>query len=194
MSEEAFVKWACSKEVHRVEWVEGEVQHLPPPNFDHVDLQNWLSRVLGLYVEAHDLGVVVGPEYMVRLLPDNPRRRVPDLLFVTQSRTHLIKKDGLHGPPDLAVEVVSPDDPSRDYRVKYLEYEQAGVKEYWILDPNAKLSYFYARTRGGKFVEIPLVDGVVRSKAVKGFAIDPAILFAAKRPTALKVLKQLGVL
>jgi len=193
MSEKAFVAWACSKDVSRVEWVNGEVERMAPPNFDHVDAQGWLASILRLYVEFHELGVVVGPEYMIRLALPKPRRRIPDLQYIAQSRTHLIKKDGFHGPPDLAVEIVSPDDPARDYRVKYLEYEEAGVKEYWILDPMLQLSHFHTRGRNGTYSEIEPIGGKIHSKVVKGFWLDPKWLFAAKRPTALSVLKLLGV-
>ena len=192
MSEKAFVAWAISEEHLRVEWVEGEIEYMSPINISHASIQTWLSSLLHGYAEIGDLGTVVGPEYMIRLFPDRPRRRMPDLLFVAKSRTHLFQRNHFEGPPDLIVEIVSPDDPSRDYRIKFVEYESAGVREYWIVDAMSQQLEIYSRGRNAKFTKVPLKDGRFASKVIRGLAIDPQWVFAVKRPTVLSVLKQLG--
>ncbi|MBI3857680.1 MAG: Uma2 family endonuclease, partial [Planctomycetes bacterium] len=58
-----------------------------------------------------------------------------DVLFVSRKRSGLLKKDALHGAPDLAVEVLSPSTSIVDRNRKLALYEKAKVLEYWIVDP-----------------------------------------------------------
>ena len=63
---------------------------------------------------------------------------MPDIWFLTESRRHLLRESHIEGPPDLMIEIVSPDSQSRDWREKYLEYQAAGVREYWMIDPMSR--------------------------------------------------------
>jgi Uma2 family endonuclease len=135
MTEEEFVAW-CDEDT-RAEWVDGEVVLMSPATAERADLNGWLNIVFRLYVEKRDLGVVLGPEFQVRLGPQR-RRRVPDLLFVAKGREEIIRPNHVEGAPDVVMEIVSPDSVARDWRVKYLEYEAAGVREYWVLDPGSQ--------------------------------------------------------
>jgi len=68
-------------------------------------------------------------------LPEAPRRgRVPDLLFVTSAHVGRQHPTYLDGPRDLAVKIISPDSVGRDRGEKVVEYEQAGIPEYWLAD------------------------------------------------------------
>jgi len=71
-------------------------------------------------------------------LPRRRRRRVPDLFFISKVNLARIRPTFINGPPDLTIEIVSPDSQNRDRREKYLEYEASGVREYWIIDPLSK--------------------------------------------------------
>lgn len=194
MTEDAFVSWIMAQEFVRAEWVNGEVRYMSPVSFNHVGINRFVTNILATYCEETDQGVVVGPEFMIRMVGKRKkRRRVPDTLFVSKNRLHLIQKNHLEGPPDLIIEIVSPDDPSRDYREKYLDYQSAGVREYWIIDPLTRRVEAHALGSDGKYRRLVEVDGKIHSKVVKGFFIKPIWLFQPTLPTLLSVLRELGI-
>ena len=125
MTEEEFVAW-CDEDI-KAEWVGGEVIMHAPANVRHVDLAGFLNFILRGFVTSRNFGAVYGPELQVRL-GSLRRRRVPDLLFVSTERLHIITATEVEGAPDLVIEIVSPDSPARDWRDKYLEYEAASVR------------------------------------------------------------------
>jgi Uma2 family endonuclease len=191
MTEDEFAAW-CDEDT-RAEWVDGEVIVMSPSNYKHVSEAAWLLQVLGFYVDHHDLGVVVGPEFPVRLAGQR-RRRVPDLLFVANSRLHLVHENHFEGPPDLVVEIVSPDSLARDWREKYLEYQAAGVREYWVIDPMSQHAEMYALGDDGAYQRIDKPDGTVASVVLPGLVLKLAWLWPSSRPKLAAALAELGVL
>jgi Uma2 family endonuclease len=198
MTEEEFVAW-CDEDT-RAEWVDGEVVMMSPMSDPHSDLVGWLGSLLRIFVEQHDLGVV-RLEMQTRLA-ELRRRRVPDMWFVTKDRVGLIHRDHLEGPPDLAVEIVSPDSEARDWRDKYLEYEAAGVREHWVIDPASKHMEAYAlgteeaQVAGEavkRFQRLPEDQGVIASVVLPGFRLRVAWLWPETRVKVLEALMQLGV-
>jgi Uma2 family endonuclease len=189
MTERQFVDW--HPEGFRAEWEDGEVILRPTGSGEHVDLILWIARVVAEFVEFHDAGLVRIP-FPVRLA-ELHRRREPDVLFVAKARLHLLRDNHLEGPPDLAVEVVSPDSVSRDWRTKYHECETAGVREYWIVDPLTRRFEAHALHRK-KYRPLPTDDqGRVHSKLLKGLHVRPAWLWRSPLPKVATVLKELGV-
>jgi Uma2 family endonuclease len=192
MTEAEFVTWALSDEFARAEWVDGEVIIMSPVSLEHTRIQNWLVGVLRPFVEYHNLGELLGPEYMVRF--DRLRvRRVPDNLFVDRARLDLLMPNHLEGPPDLIMEVVSPDSESRDWREKYEEYQTVGVREYWVIDPNSKRAEAYARGKGKSFRRIAETDGVIKSTVIKGLWLKTDWLWLPTRPPVLSALRELDI-
>jgi Uma2 family endonuclease len=63
----------------------------------------------------------------------------PDLLFVSQERSHIITHANVQGAPDLVVEILSPPTANRDWTYKRELYARHGVKELWIVDPDAMI-------------------------------------------------------
>ena len=144
VSEPEFREWALGLgKGARVEWVDGETVIMSPENITSARLEHWLDRVLGEYVDYHELGEVMAAEVLVRL-PEQRTDRVPDLLFVAKEHADRVKPTHIDGPPDLCIEIVSPASQARDWREKYLEYEAAGVHEYWVIDPMSRRAEFYA--------------------------------------------------
>lgn len=198
MTEEEFVAW-CDEDT-RAEWVDGEVVMMSPMNDPHSDVVVWLGSLLQVFVEQNDLGVV-RPEMQTRL-PKLRRRRVPDLWFVAKDRVGLIRRTHLEGPPDLAVEIVSPDSEARDWREKYLEYEAAGVREYWVIDPASSHMEAYslvaeesqaAEPPAEHYRRLPEDHGVITSSVLPGFRLRVAWLWPETRVKVLEALSELGV-
>jgi Uma2 family endonuclease len=190
MTEKEFEVW-CDPDV-RAEWVGGEVILMSPESFESVDLGGWLNAVLRGFVEHHDLGRLIGRDFMVRL-PRQRRRRVPDLLFLAKGRLDLLRPTFLDGAPDLIIELVSPDSQTRDRRDKYDEYQRAGVREYWIIDPAAHHAEAYALGKNTRFRRIEEIDGKLASAALPGFYLRPDWLRRPKLPAVAKLLRELGI-
>ncbi len=190
LTERQFVDWHPPKV--RAEWEAGEVILVPPENIGHLDREGLLAAVVRLFVEHHDLGRVFAGSAEIRL-PRQRRRRVPDLVFVATPRLHLLRDTFIDGPPDLAVEIVSPDSVERDWVTKRAEYEAAGVREYWIADSAHERFVAYA-LHGKKYRAIrPDGEGRVRSRVLKGLYIRPDWLWRSPLPKVAAVLKELGV-
>ncbi|MEK7311493.1 MAG: Uma2 family endonuclease [Chloroflexota bacterium] len=190
MTEEEFVEW-CDEDT-KAEWVDGEVIVHSPASFRHVDLTGFLNAVMRSFALHYDLGVVCGPEFQIRF--GSPRRRrVPDILFVAKDRRDLIKSTHLEGAPDLVIEIVSQDSISRDWREKYWEYESAGVREYWIVDPKAERVEAYVLGEDKRYTQIEEKDGAIRSVILPGFYLKTEWLWPDPMPNPLMVAKELGV-
>jgi len=189
MTEAEFVAWA--DEDTRAEWVDGEVILMSPDNVVHTRAGVFLLRLFSDFVEARDLGAVFGPNYAARFGAP-PRRRIPDVFFVARSRLHLIGETGFEGAPDLIVEVVSPDSVKRDHREKYIEYQAAGVREYWLVDPGWKQAHAYTLARG-RYKEIAEKDDVLHSIVLRGFFLKPEWLWQEPLPRLKDVRKELGL-
>ena len=190
MTERQFVQW-CPPDV-RAEWEDGEVILVPPENIGHNDTEGLLAAVVRLFVEHHDLGRVFAGSAAVRL-PGVRRRRVPDLVFVSKARSHLIGDTFIDGPPDLIAEIVSPDSVERDWVDKRAEYERAGVREYWIVDPSHE-RFAASALRGKKYRPVrPDADGRVYSKVLRGLYVRPEWLWRTPLPKVADLLKELGV-
>jgi Uma2 family endonuclease len=191
MSEREFVEW-CGVEI-RAEWVAGEVIVMSPDNTWHNQLMFFLASLISGVAAARDSGVVMVENIQIRL-PKLRRRRQPDIVFIAKERRHIIKTNHIEGAPDLVVEIVSPDSPARDYREKYQEYEAAGVREYWIIDPLAERVEAYGLGHNRRYAPLPEHQGRIASKVLPGLYVKPAWLWQHPLPNCLSVLRELGVL
>lgn len=121
---------------HLVEFSNGFVEVLPMPSPSHQRIALFLYRMLWAFVTEQRLGEVLVAPLPVELWAK--KFREPDLIFVSKAKlAHQSAKFWRN--VDLVVEVVSPDDPGRDYDDKRKEYARAGIAEYWIVDPQKKV-------------------------------------------------------
>ncbi len=117
---------------NRHEILDGQWIMTPPPTTDHQLIIMNLIRILASYIERRKLGLLLTSPVGVVL--GQTRIVQPDLLFVAKSRRSIVRKDAVHGAPDLMTEVLSPSTASLDRGRKLKAYEGSGVKEYWIVD------------------------------------------------------------
>lgn len=174
------------------ERVDGRVILMSPASSDRQLLKIFLVQVLGLYLEQRPQGLILDAPFLMRL-PSCPSGRMPDILFIAQERLNLLQPLFLDGPADLAVEIISPESDERDRGEKFIEYEAAGVREYWLIDPLREEAMFYQLTPQGRYrLIIPSPDGVYRSAVIAGLRLHVEWLW--RRPPVLRILKELGVL
>jgi Uma2 family endonuclease len=119
----------------RLELVDGEVAVSPSPIPAHGYALMRLAARLVNHVEGNVLGRIY-PDVDTIFGEHDVRR--PDLLYFSKARLHLIGDRAMEGPPDLCVEVLSSSSRKVDRKDKFKQYEKAGVKCYWILDPLAR--------------------------------------------------------
>jgi Uma2 family endonuclease len=131
----------------RYELLEGELYVVPAPSVYHQVISGKLYVALFLFIKEHDLGELLSAPCDVVLSEEDVVQ--PDILFVSKNRVGIIGKANIQGPPDLIIEILSPETKSRDVEFKRKLYVKAGVREYWILDPSSKTIEVLAWSRTG---------------------------------------------
>jgi Uma2 family endonuclease len=156
----------------RVEFVRGEAIFMSPVSWLHAELFGWLLEYTRRLARKHNTGRVFGESLTVRLSPDVSR--VPDVVFVATANDRVrFQPNHLEGPPDLIIEIVSPESRGRDYHEKRVEYEAAGVGEYWIIDPTYQTVDFYHLVNGVYQSAQSAPDGTLVSTRLTGFRLRP---------------------
>jgi Uma2 family endonuclease len=169
-----------------VEWVDGEVVMMAQISEEHNEVGRFLITILGHFNEANDLGTIRYDPFQMKTGPKLPGR-APDILFVARKNSHRLKRLHVAGPADLVVETISIGSRGVDRGEKSYEYEQGGVKEFWLIDPERRQAEFCGLGRDGIYHLPPVVDGVFRSTVMKGLWLKVDWLW--RRPPVMSVLK-----
>jgi Uma2 family endonuclease len=154
------------------EVIGGNLYMSPAPRPIHQEIVYRLVRHLGPFVEQNKLGKIYFAPIDV-ILPDLASPVQPDLLFIAQERLHIVKEQYIEGVPDLIVEVLSPTNPYHDRRIKYDLYAEAGVREYWLVDPTqCQVDIFTLHSEG---IYVPFAhfeqEGVIHSQLLTDLQI-----------------------
>ncbi|RMF37366.1 MAG: Uma2 family endonuclease, partial [Chloroflexi bacterium] len=119
-----------------VEFSEGHIEVLPMPTQVHQLIVAYLYRRLWAFLERHLPGAMaLFAPLPIQLWPG--KYRAPDIAVMLAEHAHR-RHERYWEAPDLVVEVVSPENRRHDLETKRREYAQAGIPEYWIVDPEAK--------------------------------------------------------
>jgi len=192
MSYEEFLAWA-DEDVH-AEWIDGEVIVHLPPKTRHQAVVNFLETLLTTFVRFFRLGVVLPAPFEIKLWPGGPARE-PDILFVAQENLERLTEERLVGPADLIVEVISDGNVARDRSDKFYEYQEAGVREYWIIDPRPgkERADFWVLDEQGRYRPVPVGDdGIYRSSVIAGFWLRTGWLWAEEKPDLLLTVAEIA--
>jgi Uma2 family endonuclease len=131
-----YADYCLTPDDERYELLDGELLMAPAPIESHQIAVMELGTLLHTFVKARGLGQVFSAPYDVVLSETDVVQ--PDLLFVSNERAHIRTPANVRGAPDLVVEILSPSTASRDWRDKLDLYAEYGVKEYWLVDPDAR--------------------------------------------------------
>lgn len=181
-----------SSDTHICEWVDGKIINMPGASFEHQSLSKFLVTILNLFVTQNDLGEIVYSPFVMKLEAER-RGREPDILFVGNEKQHLIKKNFLDGAADLVVEIISPESVGRDRGEKFVEYEAAGIKEFWLIDPTRKQAEFYNLNDEGFYRLANISEGIFRSEVLPEFFLRVEWLWEKSLPT-IGALKELNLI
>jgi Uma2 family endonuclease len=124
----------------RYELVKGELKKMTPAGFKHGAIVAGLTGLLTRHVKENDLGVVSGAETGFKIGSNPDTVRAPDIALVRRER---IPASGLPdtfwpGGPDLAVEILSPNDTVYEVEEKVADWLLAGVRAVWIVNPKQR--------------------------------------------------------
>ncbi len=118
----------------RAELIDGKFYDMAPPSRIHQKLVFAISRIIGNYIADHHGSCEVYPApFAVNLDANNEDWVEPDISVICDPNK--LTDRGCLGAPDLIFEIVSPSSRRMDYNIKNAIYAQAGVREYWIIDP-----------------------------------------------------------
>jgi Uma2 family endonuclease len=120
----------------RYEIIDGVLYMPPAPGTGHQAANRWFIFYLTMHVQVPKLGDVFGPPIDVELAPNVVVQ--PDVLVVLAANAGMITPTRIVGAPDLIVEIASPATATYDRSKKLAAYEHAGVREYWLADPNLR--------------------------------------------------------
>ncbi|MBA3944326.1 MAG: Uma2 family endonuclease [Herpetosiphonaceae bacterium] len=120
---------------HRYEIIEGVLYMAPAPGSAHQSAVTWFIFYLTTYVQVPGLGRVFTAPFDVELAPGTVVQ--PDVTVVLALNLGVVTPRGIVGAPDLVVEIASPSTATHDRSTKLQVYSQAGIREYWIVDPHA---------------------------------------------------------
>ncbi len=175
------------KEGDKVEFINGEVVMHSPVKLLHNDASFTLAMLVRAFVDKNKLGVVGHEKLMVSLTRNDYE---PDVCYWSNEKAALFKPDQLRFPaPDFIAEVLSESTEAVDRGVKFEDYAANGVKEYWIVNPEAQIVEQYLLEAGEYKLAIKTDTGVIKSAAISGFAIPARAIFdSAERQKALRDL------
>ena len=159
----------------------GDPHDLSPTGFKHGTIVARLTGALVQYIEANGLGEVTGAETGFKLASDPDTVRAPDIGFVQRDRIPAgeLTEKFWPGAPDLAVEVTSPNDSSREVDEKVDDYLASGVRLIWVVNTTKRtVTVFQLNSEPLTLNESDSLNGL---DVVRGFQYKVANLFVGKR-------------
>ena len=162
------------------ELINGEIVKKAAPTPLHQRCSFILSLHMGNFVMEKNLGHIFTAPVDVYLHEFS--HVLPDILFISKENAGIIDmKAGILGVPDLVVEIISPSSIYKDRVLKNNDYEAAGVKEYWLVDPKNQAIEVYENVgKAFRLFSFAAEEGNVKSKLLEGFELDIINIFSPK--------------
>ncbi len=159
------------------ELLNGEIIVSTTPLWEHQLVSRMLNRLIDGWVVEHETGIAL--TVPIDIVLDGQNALQPDLISVGPDNPGRVRDGRFHGGPDLAVEIISSTSRGRDATLKPMRYALAGIREFWLADPDLRtISVF--ELDGDHYVgRAPDGDGVFESGVLTGLRLDPASVFAA---------------
>lgn len=126
----------------RAELIDGQIYNMAPPNRIHQELVSGLHQIISNYIHFNKGNCKIYPApFAVFLNTDNNTYVEPDISIICDKNK--LDNRGCNGAPDFIIEIVSPSSRKMDYSKKNTLYSEAGVREYWIVDPAKERTTIY---------------------------------------------------
>ncbi len=159
----------------KAEFINGEIIMHSPVKLEHVEISGSLQMLLRYFVKLNDLGSIYTEKAMVHLSRNSYE---PDIVFFRKEVAKDFKTGQMLFPaPDFIVEILSPSTEKNDRGIKFEDYALHSITEYWIIDPPAQTVEQYLLHNNEYKLEFKGTNGVITSKAIKGFACNVNAIF-----------------
>lgn len=159
----------------KVEFINGEIITHSPVRREHNEATGLLYKLVDTYVRKNKLGFV-GFEKIMTTFTRNDYE--PDIVFFnTEKSNSFTKKQVLFPVPDFIVEVLSDGTKDKDRGVKFTDYENHKVGEYWIIDAEKEVLEQYLIVNGQYELNLKSSNGFVKSQVIEGFEIPIKAIF-----------------
>jgi Uma2 family endonuclease len=164
----------------RYEILNGEAFMMSSPPVEHQTISGEIFRQLANFLRGKPCRVFAAP-LDVRLFPEEDHSDdtvvQPDILVVCD--TSKLAKGSVDGPPDLVVEILSPSNTQKLMFLKFEAYLNAGVREYWVLDPEEKKVQVHVLEEGRYISSAYKKDAVIPVSVLPPFSLDLKTLWEA---------------
>ena len=155
----------------RYELLDGDLVTIATPGELHQSVSAQLGWRLVQFASENNSGQVYHAPFDVVLSDTDVVQ--PDLLYVSNERTHIITPENIQGAPDLVVEILSPSTATRDRTFKRTLYARHGVKEYWMVDTSAKdITVLLLGDRGFEVMDVYGESEALTSPTLRGFRFN----------------------
>ncbi|MEM7134743.1 MAG: Uma2 family endonuclease [Chloroflexota bacterium] len=164
------------------EWNNGILEAKPVANQIQANLYNWFFGILFQFVRVNRIAILMNLELGFRIEVDDPNNpglkklavRKPDIGVILNENEipWLPHERTYHGICDMVIESLSDsneDEVKRDTVTKRQEYQDAGIREYFILDPSGENQHFYRLDKLGQYAKISPIYGIIHSEVLPGF-------------------------
>lgn len=161
----------------RYQLLEGDLIVSPAPSLRHQLILVRLLAAIHAFIEPRNLGrVYPSPVDVILSEEDVPQ---PDIAFVSSARLGLPAPEGIHGGPDLCVEILSPATAALDRGAKRRLYARHGVTEYWIVDGDAhRIEVYRLQEDASSPLRVFSISESFETRLLPGFTLDLRSLFA----------------
>ncbi|MEL7120350.1 MAG: Uma2 family endonuclease [Bacteroidota bacterium] len=164
----------------KAEFINGEIIiHSPVKNIHTVTTGN-LYKIIDTYVVENDLGFVGFEKVLIQLTRNDYE---PDICFFKEEQSKDFPDDLMFYPtPDFIIEVLSKSTETRDRGVKFEDYQNHGIQEYWIVDPATKTIEQYLLNDSTNYqLNLKARTGLIHCQAVANLSIPIEIIFDRKK-------------
>ncbi len=162
-------------EQEKVEFINGEVVVHSPVRLEHNIYNGELLTIFKIYVKINNLGFVGFEKILIKLTRNDYE---PDICFFKKEKENKFKKGQMFFPaPDLIVEILSTSTEKRDRGIKFIDYAEHGVGEYWIIDTDKKTVEQYLLDGDEYFLEMKSKTGIIKSKEIKNLNLPVKAIF-----------------
>lgn len=160
------------------EFINGEIVTHSPVKYEHSRVTELLLGLLIPHIRINDLGILGIEKKMISLTRNDYE---PDICFFKKEKSSQFIKGQTHFPaPDFIVEILSNSTEKIDRGVKFKDYQNHGIEEYWIIDPENETIEQYLLKNGEYFLNMKSFNGELRSVAIENFKIEIKSIFDQK--------------
>jgi len=158
------------------ELINGNIVKKQAPKPLHQRASMRLSKLLSNFVDEKQIGEMFASP--IDVFFDDYNNTQPDLLFIKKERSFIVTNNDVEGAPDLIIEILSPSTQRTDKREKYKLYQEFGVQEYWIVDPNNKsIDVFSLENNRYENLFVATDNETIQSQVLEGFSLEVSQIF-----------------